>query len=64
MTNKTKTTLNMSLIPLVVIVVLMIGAGYFLLQGEIKLPGFNKGTQIRRLDGFPTVITTEMPLEK
>ena len=64
MTNKTKTTLNMSLLPLVVIVVLMIGAGYFLLQGEIKLPGFNKGTQIRRLDGFPTVITTEMPLEK
>ncbi|KKS09976.1 MAG: hypothetical protein UU64_C0012G0019, partial [candidate division WWE3 bacterium GW2011_GWF2_41_45] len=49
---------------MVVIVVLMIGAGYFLLQGEIKLPGFNKGTQIRRLDGFPTVITTEMPLEK
>lgn len=64
MTKRTKTTLNMSLIPLVVIVLLMLGAGYFLLQGEIKIPGLNKGTEIRRLDGFPTIITTEMPLEK
>ncbi len=64
MTNKTKTTLNMSLIPLVVIILLMLGAGYFLLQGEVKIPFLKKGTEIRRLDGFPTVVTTDRPLEK
>ncbi|GIW69833.1 MAG: hypothetical protein KatS3mg101_0580 [Patescibacteria group bacterium] len=64
MTKKSRTTLNMSLIPLVVIVLLMLGAGYFLLQGEIKIPRLKKDTEIRRLDGFPTTITTERPLEK
>lgn len=51
-----RTTLKMSFIPLAIIIILIIGAGYFLLQGEIKLPKFNQGPQIRRLAGFPTVV--------
>lgn len=43
-----------SLLPLVVIILLILGAGYFLLADEIKLPKFNNGPQIRRLEGFPT----------
>lgn len=64
MTNKQNTTLNMSLIPLFILIVLILGAGYLLIQGEIKLPKFNKGPQIRRLEGFPTIIYTETNLEK
>lgn len=64
MTNKGKTVLNMSIVPLIVIVVLILGAGYFLLQPELKLPWFDKGTQIRRLDGFPTVLTTDKEYQK
>lgn len=54
----------MSLLPLVIILVLIVGVGYFLLQGEIKLPKFNKGPQIGRLEGFPTVLDTTKDMEK
>lgn len=54
----------MSLIPLVILLGLILGAGYFLLQGEIKLPQFNRGPQLRRLEGFPTVIVTDQKLDK
>lgn len=64
MTSKQKTILNMSLIPLVIIILLILGTGYFLLEGEIKLPKFKRGPQIRRLDPFPTVVYTEKPIEK
>lgn len=64
MTNNQRATLKMSLIPLVILIGLILGAGYFLLQGEIKLPKFNKGPQLRRLEGFPTVIYTDATLEK
>ncbi len=64
MTNNQRATLRMSLIPLVIIIGLILGAGYFLLQGEIKLPQFNKGPQIRRLDGFPTAIVTDKVMQK
>ena len=58
MTNK-KQFIYISLLPLVTIIVLILGAGYFLLADEIKLPKFDKGTQIRRLENFPTIIYTE-----
>ncbi|RJR27125.1 hypothetical protein C4561_03100 [candidate division WWE3 bacterium] len=58
MTDK-KQFIYISLLPLVIIVLLIFGAGYFLLADEIKLPKFNKGTQIRRLENFPTIIYTE-----
>lgn len=64
MTNKQNTTLNMSLIPLFLLILLILGAGYLLMQGEVKLPKFNKGPQIRRLEGFPTIVYTEGHLDK
>ena len=64
MTKNKSTTLNMSLIPLFLLIALILGAGYLLIQGEIKLPKFNKGPQIRRLEGFPTIVYTEKELDK
>jgi hypothetical protein len=63
-TNKEQAMLRISLIPLVIIVALILGTGYFLMEGEIKLPKFKKGPQIRRMEGFPTVIYTDKPLDK
>jgi hypothetical protein len=54
----------MSLLPLAIILVLIIGVGYFLLQGEIQLPKFNKGPQIGRLENFPAVVDTTKDIEK
>jgi hypothetical protein len=54
----------MSLLPLAIILVLIIGVGYFLLQGEVKLPNFNRGPQIGRLENFPTVFDTTKDMEK
>jgi hypothetical protein len=53
----------MSLLPLAIILVLIIGVGYFLLQGEFQL--FKpKGPQLGRLVNFPTVIDTTKDIEK
>ena len=57
MTDKRK--IYISLLPLFVIIALILGAGYFLLVDEIKLPKFNKGPQIRRIEGFPTTVFVE-----
>ena len=56
----------MSMIPLAIIIVLIIGAGYFLMKGEFKLFNFNKGIEIVRLEkeGFPSVVFTDKPVEK
>lgn len=54
-----KRKIYISLLPLFVIIALILGAGYFLLVDEIKLPKFNKGPQIRRIEGFPTTVFVE-----
>ncbi len=59
-----RASLKVSLIPIVILIGLIIGAGYFLLQGEINLPKFNKGPTIQRIEGFPTVIYTDNEMEK
>ena len=59
-----KAELRVSLIPLVILIGLILGAGYFLLQGEIILPKFNKGPTIKRLEGFPTIATIDKVIEK
>ncbi len=48
-----------SLLPLFIIIILILGAGYFLMVDEIKLPKFNKGPQIRRIEGFPTTVVVD-----
>ncbi len=58
---------SMSLLPVVLIVILIIGAGFFLLEGDvIKLPGARDDNyiQTRRLNGFPTTINTEKDLKQ
>lgn len=54
----------MSLIPLFIIILLIVGAGYFLMKGEIKLPKFLRGPQLHRVQGFPTVVYTQNIIEK
>src|SRR3989339_216016 len=64
MTNRQQTTLNMSMVPLVIILVLIAGAGYMLLRGEIDLSKWTRGFQLRRMEGFPTVIYVDTEIEK
>jgi len=64
MTKENNEILKLSLMPLIVLIILILGAGYFLLQGEIDLPKFNKGPTIRRLEGFPTLVYTQEEIEK
>jgi len=62
--NKQDAFLRVSLLPLIVLVGLIFGAGYFLLKDEIKLPSLRKSPTIQRLEGFPTVIYTDKQIEK
>ncbi len=64
MNNKQKASLRISLLPIVILVGLILGVGYFLLKGEINLPDFNKEPTIQRMEGFPTVIYTDKNMEK
>jgi CRISPR/Cas system CMR subunit Cmr4 (Cas7 group RAMP superfamily) len=64
MIEKQKATLKVSLIPLAIIILLILGVGTFLLKDEIKLPNFNKEPTITRLAGFPTTVTTTKLLDK
>jgi predicted RNA-binding protein with PUA-like domain len=57
MTSKQQATIRMSMIPLVIIVALILGAGFLLLKGEINFKKiFNPSPQIRRIQGFPTIV--------
>ena len=67
--NKTKNEkgqiLYGSLVPIFIILAILLGTGYFLLKNEIKMPKFRKEpTEIRRLEGFPTVSEVSSPVEK
>ena len=64
MTDNQKANLRISLVPLVAIIGLILGAGYLLLAGDINLPRFNKGPQFRRVEGFPTIVYTDKQIEK
>ncbi len=57
--------LNMSFLPIVLLIALILGAGYFLLAGDIDIAKLLKREpEVRRLAGFPTVINTTEILEK
>jgi hypothetical protein len=62
---KKTNTLYMSFVPVILLLVLIAGAGYFLLKDDFKLPKiFNNEPQLRRLEGFPTVVNSAQPIEK
>lgn len=62
--DKQRASLKVSLLPIIILIGLILGIGYFLLQGEVTLPKFNKGPTIQRMAGFPTVIYTDKIIEK
>lgn len=64
MNKRQENILNMSIIPLGLIVVLILGAGFLLLQDEIQLPKFNQGPQIVRLENYPTLVYSDQEVEK
>ena len=64
MTKKQQATMQMTMVPFIVIVFLVLAAGYLLLKGDFKFPKFNTGPQIRRLENFPTIVYTDKELER
>lgn len=56
----------MNLLPVVLILLLILGAGYLLTQGEFSIPGFsnNNKMKITRFEGFPTTIPVSEEMEK
>ncbi len=55
------TKLNLSLLPLLIFAAIVAGV-YFFFKDDIKL--FNNEPEVRRLNGFPTVLITEKELDK
>lgn len=51
---------SMSLLPVLLIVALIIGAGFLLIEGDIKIPWLKKSNtlEIRRLEGYPSLVYT------
>lgn len=56
-------TLYISFLPIVILVLLILGAGYFLTEGEFKLPSSNEFSA-RSIEGFPTTVLTTNVLDK
>lgn len=63
MTKSQQATVKMSLLPLVIIVLLILGAGFLLLKGDLKFPKFNKGPTVRRLE-VTDVVYTDKEVQK
>lgn len=61
-----KTKSSMNLVPVMLIFVLILGAGYLLLKDTLKLPWFrNDNTvEITRLEGFPRAWDTQKEIAK
>lgn len=60
-----KQTGFIGLIPVFLIILLILGAGYFLLRDEIKhLFKEDKTASVRRIKGYPTTVETDQEIEK
>lgn len=54
-----------SLLPILIVVAIIVGAGFYLFKGEIKMPKFGRSaTELKRLEGLPTIVslTSENPV--
>lgn len=62
----TKSKSSMNLVPVILIFVLILGAGYLLLKDTLKLPWFKNDTtvEITRLEGFPRAWDTQKTIKK
>ena len=57
--------LYISLLPVIILVLLILGAGYFLMKDDFELSKiFNRGPQVRRLEGFPVVVDVSGQIDK
>jgi hypothetical protein len=64
MTAKKRGFILLSAIPILLIVSIILIAGYLLLKDDIKLPWNDHKPRITRLSGFPTVVYTDKQLDK
>ncbi|HSX39294.1 MAG TPA: hypothetical protein VLI92_01765 [Candidatus Saccharimonadales bacterium] len=56
---------NISLLPVVLLVLLILGAGYLLMSGDINISKLlNKEPEVRRLNGFPVDIDSTVSISK
>lgn len=62
----TRSKSSMNLVPVILIFVLILGAGYLLLKDTLKLPWFRGGdtVEITRLEGFPRGWEVQSNIEK
>ncbi len=56
----------MNLIPVAVIVLLILGAGYLMTKGDLNIPFLKNADEIelRRIEGFPTVLPASTQVDK
>ena len=59
-----KTKLNISIIPLIIIIAVVGVLGYYWIGGELRMPSFGKDPEITRFEGFPTVMYTDQKIDK
>lgn len=64
MNNKTSKTLYISFLPILILLGVIVGAGYFLTEGELKLPGSSDKLNVRRLENYPREVLTTKILDK
>lgn len=65
MDNEHGYTLQLSILPVAIIVLIILGAAFFLMRGEFELPSFGKKeTEVTRIDGYPSTIYTNVAIEK
>lgn len=64
MNNKSSKTLYISFLPILILVGVIVGAGYFLTEGELKLPGDSDKLNVRRLENYPREVLTTKVLDK
>lgn len=55
---------KVNLLPVFVLVFIALGTGYLLIKGDFKFPKFNRDPQVRRLNGFPTVVDVTKEITK
>jgi len=62
----TRSKSSMNIVPVILISVLILSAGYLLLKDTLKLPWFRKSNtiEITRLEGFPRAWETQKAIEK
>jgi len=62
----TRSKSSMNLVPVILIFVLILGAGYLLLKDTLKLPWFrdDNTVEITRLEGFPRAWETQKDVKK